>query len=73
MGRHPVDDLSRRSKQLRLRLTPAEYFWIKTIAKEKGINMRQALWYPFQKELQQKTPDEIGELNVKVVQLMKEK
>ena len=74
MGRHPKDDFSRRSKGIRLRLTPAEYAWIKTMAKENGINMREVLWQPFQHNLQtmaKEDGDKFGEMSAKVVQQMK--
>ena len=71
MGRHPKDELSKRSKSLRLRLTPAEHAWIKTIAETKEINMREALWQPFQKMMQRMDPEIIAELSVKVKEEIK--
>lgn len=72
MGRHPKDALSLRSEGIRLRLTTAEYAWIKMMAREKNISMRELLWETFRKNtLEKLDPDTFGKLNVKVVEEMK--
>lgn len=66
MGRHPINDFDRRSKSLRLRLTPAEHAWIKMVAEDQNINMREALWQPFQKMMRRMDTEKIAELSAKV-------
>ena len=73
MARPLKDELSRRSKSLRLRLTPAEHAWIKVIAEDNEENMREALWKPFQAKIRRMDPDKMAELSAKVVQEMKKK
>ena len=72
MGRHPKDDLSVRSEGIRLRLTKAEYAWIKTMAKEKDCSMREILWNSFREHVVlPMNSDTFGEINAKVVEEMK--
>ena len=72
-GRPPKDGLSVKSENLRIRLTPAQYCWIKTIAKERNCNMTELLWQTFRENvLATLDPDTLGELNVKNVEEIKE-
>lgn len=73
MGRPPKSDFSRKSKGIRIRLTPAEYAWIKVVAQENGETMREVLWDAFQKKTQNMDPDKFSELSIKVVEEMKKK
>ena len=75
MGRPLKDKFSKRSKSLRLRLTPSEHAWLKVMSKETKKNMREILWDAFQEKMrgmQGSDPDHFCEMNVKVVQEMKD-
>lgn len=73
VARPPKDDLSKKSENYRIRLTPVEHAWLSVMAKETGGTMRDVLWGSFQEKVRAMNSDNIGELAVKVVQEMETK
>ena len=71
MGRPPKDELSKRSKSLRLRLTAAEHAWLKVMSEEKNISLRELLWRAFQNDVRQMPEDDFSEMSGKVAQEVK--
>lgn len=72
MGRRKKDALSARSREFKIRLTEAEYFWLKIMAEREKTTVAELLRNLFKDHIRTTlTNDEIGEYAARVVQEIK--
>lgn len=72
MARPKKDKLSVRSKQLRIRLTEPEYYWLKNVAKRDNVDMSAELRECFRNYVNEHySMNEFSELATRVVMNLK--
>ena len=71
MSRPKKDPINLKSKSLRLRMTQAEYYWLKYLAEKQHISMTGLLMNLMKENIRSMDSNEMSKLSVKVANELK--